>query len=1129
MLCASPPLRRATPAPRTKIGGPRHRRKLVDAADGVPSRSSLPSKASLDLSQPEPSVLPVEHFRIGEWLVYPKENLLTRGGERVAVEPRIMEVLEFLAYHAGTVVSSERLLAECWSDIAVGDNPVHKVIAYLRKALGDQAGTPRYIETIRKRGYRLIAPVTLPSGYRGPVAPVSSGWSQGSPFRGLDAFDVDASGIFFGRNAAVAALLRGLSGQWRNRCAFALLVGASGSGKTSLLRAGLIPRLASSGIDGANTVAIAQVPARGPGAMRLSAALAEALIGHMSPPLLLGENVDDWTASFEQSPERAVSRLAGRINAGGATGGAQAADPMLVVVIDQLEDFFPEGTDARQSAAQVQMLSLLARSGCVAVIAACRSSAYPALSDIAGLLALKHPDGHIDLAPPSAAEITEIIRRPAQMAALSFESGPTGRLDDVLRDAAAAHPQCLPLLQHTLQQLYERREEGGGLSFAAYRAIGGLDGALRQHAEHAIASVSPAAQDALPYLLGHLVRLSSSGEQVGCVAAAMERFGLAPQRELIDTLVRNRLLVGVVDQGKPAIVIAHEALLRAWPRAAGWLLESRDDLRLRARLSESAARWDSEGRRRDLLLPSGRLLDEARELSRRRGDLLDAPMSALIADSTRRESRRAWLRRGAIGSVCALAAIAIASGALAHLARAQADRDRLRAEGMVEYVLGDLTDRLEPLGRLDLMDEVAGRILKDLRAPGQQSADTRLNRSRVLRQIGKIRIARGDVASADGTIAESLALARQLAAEHPDTPPLLLNLGESSYWAGYLAFLRNDYDATQVHWNRYRSAAERASRLDPRDPRGWVESSYALNTLGTLSRKRERHAEALSLFQQSEAYKRKALRLDPDNVRLRADLADSMSWSAQTLGRLGRWPQAQAQYVRAIATIGEVRARAPQDAEWMHREAILRTRNAQILASLDRAGAARADYVAAETLLTKIGSDQPERSDWARDRLALHNSAGELELSAGRLDDARRHFGQADALVESLLRAQATVQDLPRLRLRAVLNRARLAHARADAAMARTGLEQVQALLDAMPVPAKLSQKDRVLRAEAAMLRGEIAAVADPARSRAALASAAQWLGESTNDDLDTASARRRLGLLLPADALAASSTSPVR
>ncbi|RRU08003.1 winged helix-turn-helix domain-containing protein, partial [Stenotrophomonas sp. 278] len=206
------------------------------------------------MNEHTPQVPAIEHFRVGDWIVYPKENALASDAGRVSVEPRAMETLEFLAYNAGTVVTPERLLVECGADLSLGDNPVQKAIAQLRKALGDSAVAPRYIETIRKRGYRLIAPVTLPAGYRGPVAQAAAPATPGSPFRGLDAFDSDDAHVFFGRSAAVDTLVQALEAQWQQKCAFVLLVGASGSGKSSLLNAGLIPRLAPPGVGALDVV-----------------------------------------------------------------------------------------------------------------------------------------------------------------------------------------------------------------------------------------------------------------------------------------------------------------------------------------------------------------------------------------------------------------------------------------------------------------------------------------------------------------------------------------------------------------------------------------------------------------------------------------------------------------------------------------------------------------------------------------------------------------------------------------------------------------------------------------------------------------------------------------------------------
>ncbi len=1041
-------------------------------------------------SQPGPSV---EHFRVGEWIVMPRENALVSDAGRVTVEPRAMETLEFLAYNAGTVVSPERLLVECGADVSLGDNPVQKAIAQLRKALGDSAIAPRYIETIRKRGYRLIAPVTLPAGYRGPVAPATPPATPGSPFRGLDAFDTDDASVFFGRGAAVDTLVQALEAQWQQRCTFVLLVGASGSGKSSLLNAGLIPRLAPPGVGVLDVVAIARVPGRGPGTRTLAAAVGDALVTTLQPALLDGHDVASWQALLQHTPERALQQLADRIRAAqGARSGTR--EPVLVLVIDQLDDFFPEDADPAQSAAAAALLAQLACSGHVAVVAACRSSAYPALANVPGLLALKQPSGHVDLAPPGPAEIAEIIRRPAQMAALTFDEGPDGRLDDVLRDSTVAQRHGLPLLQHTLQLLYEHRQDGGRLGFAAYTAIGGLEGALRQHAEKVVAALSPAARASLPSVLVHLVRYSANGEQISCVAAPLQVFQPGPERELVDALLRNRLLAGTAEDDAPAVQIAHETLLSAWPRAAQWVADNRDDLHLRERVHLAAQRWQQEDQRRDLLLPAGRLLDEARELLQRRPQLLDAASRTLVEASARREQRQRWVKRGAIGTVCTLAVVAVAGFGVAHHARLQAEQDRQRAAGLVEYMLGDLTDRLEQVGRLDLLDEVGTRIQHDLAGADARSHDTRLERSRVLRQLARIRVARGSVDDAAPLASESLALARQVVEEQPDSVDAQLNLGESHYWVGYLAFLRSDTAGALQHWNAYRQATERATVLQPDDSKAWLEASYALNNLGTLARGSEQNAQSLQLFQQSLQHKRRAQALNPDDVRLRADLADSLSWVASAHDRLGQWPQARTAYDEAVTVIAQVRQRAPQDAEWKHREAVLHTLRGQILSSLGEREQAHADLRVATTLLDQIGDAQPERSDWARDRSVTHRTAGELALDVADLPAASAHFATADRLLAALLESGADVRELPRLKIRAALGAARLAHATGAAATAAQRLAQAQGYLDEMPATEKPSRRERLLRAETSVLRAELDA-SHPGTHAEQLRQAALWLG----------------------------------
>ncbi|NEL40774.1 MAG: AAA family ATPase, partial [Xanthomonas perforans] len=199
----------------------------------------------------------VPRFRLGPLLVEPERLALIDDGQTIALEPRMMEVLIALAERAGEVVSAEQLLIEVWHGSFYGDNPVHKTIAQLRRKLGDDSRQPRYIETIRKRGYRLLPKVVFPDDYRGAVMGTQV-WGHGSPYVGLQAFDPAHAEVFFGRSHAIAQVLGAMRAQLHSQRGLVLVSGASGCGKTSLLRAGVVPLLAQpGGLDGLEAIAVA--------------------------------------------------------------------------------------------------------------------------------------------------------------------------------------------------------------------------------------------------------------------------------------------------------------------------------------------------------------------------------------------------------------------------------------------------------------------------------------------------------------------------------------------------------------------------------------------------------------------------------------------------------------------------------------------------------------------------------------------------------------------------------------------------------------------------------------------------------------------------------------------------------
>jgi DNA-binding winged helix-turn-helix (wHTH) protein len=168
-------------------------------------------------------------FHVGDWLVEPEQSRLVRGREMAKLDPKAVQVLSFLADHPNEVVTKEQIIGSVWDGAFVSDEVLTTAIWGLRKALGDDAKEPRYIQTIPRRGYRLIAPVERATAQ-------SSRKREPSPYPGLASFSQRDATFFFGREEEVETLWTKI--HERNLLG---LIGPSGAGKSSLLRAGLIP------------------------------------------------------------------------------------------------------------------------------------------------------------------------------------------------------------------------------------------------------------------------------------------------------------------------------------------------------------------------------------------------------------------------------------------------------------------------------------------------------------------------------------------------------------------------------------------------------------------------------------------------------------------------------------------------------------------------------------------------------------------------------------------------------------------------------------------------------------------------------------------------------------------------
>ncbi|MGW4085991.1 nSTAND1 domain-containing NTPase [Streptomyces sp. NPDC004822] len=501
------------------------------------------------------------------------------------------------------------------------------------------------------------------------------------PFRGLDRFETEHARYFHGREDEAAKLVRALESR-----PVTVLVGPSGSGKSSLLRAGLVTALRDQGTPWALRVPEPADPAGGAAEDDADAWVAEAVtaIWHTAVPdgaarRARFDAVREACAGSDADRRALRGRLDDELGARGA-----------VLLLDQFEEY---ATTTPQGALRAfRMLSALARApdpargGGLRVALTARSATLEALT--AADTSSRLGDAVLFLAPMTAQALTRAVEEPVRaVPGLRLEEGLAGRL---VADAVD-EPGCLPLLQFALTRLWQRRE-AHTMTHAAYERSGGVVKALAEYANDALRACLDAtgtSKDTARRLFQQLARPDGQG---GFSRRAVPTRHLEPeQAALAQALARSRLLVwDVVEHpGPPAgtrpagtVQVVHEALLWKWERLAGWLAEGAEFREWQDRTARDAAEWDGGGRP-DGLLPHGVRLGQGLRWLAERPDDLTALERAYLEAGRRRQRRglrRLW---GVTALVTVLAVLASTLAVITYRAR-QDDLRQLRTAAAAE-------------------------------------------------------------------------------------------------------------------------------------------------------------------------------------------------------------------------------------------------------------------------------------------------------------------------------------------------------------------------------------------------------------------------------------------------------------
>ncbi len=456
------------------------------------------------------------------------------------------------------------------------------------------------------------------------------------PYRGLEAFDEEDARFFVGREQATARLIAKLRD---NR--FLAVLGASGSGKSSLVRAGLLPALRR---DPTPWTICTVTPGAAPSAA-LAAEL-ERAIGEAAPSR---QALLDDPCALDQAVERMA---AGR-----------GPDARLLLVVDQFEEIFSLDGGVRERRALIDNLVHAATipGGRTTVVVAMRSDFYARCAEHRELRALVAEHQFL-VGALRPTELRRAIEEPAALAGLTVEGGLVRRIVSDVAD----EPGALPLLEHLLLELWSRRR-GTYLTLEAYEVSGGVGGALAKRA-NAVYHGFDARQQAITRRV--LLRLTQPGEGTEDTRrrAEIAELSLSPDdraevQEVLAAMSAARLLTLGTDAatGAPVVEVTHEALIRGWPELKGWIEEDREQLRLHRRLTEATSEWLGADRDEALLLRGSRLAAwQDRDLA----DLNDHEREFLSASRGRTEQDRLGRRRRLRMSFAGLALGVLVLGAL---------------------------------------------------------------------------------------------------------------------------------------------------------------------------------------------------------------------------------------------------------------------------------------------------------------------------------------------------------------------------------------------------------------------------------------------------------------------------------
>lgn len=490
-------------------------------------------------------------------------------------------------------------------------------------------------------------------------------------------------------------------------------------------------------------------------------------------------------------------------------------------------------------------------------------------------------------------------------------------------------------------------------------------------------------------------------------------------------------------------------------------------------------------------------------------------------DSLRRQRRMAGIAAASLTGMVVASALAVT----AIQARDEARDQRREAESLVGFMLGDLREKLEPVGRLDVLDSVGARALEYYTKQNKSglSDESLAQRSKALTLMGEIAQSRGDFTAALRLYHEAYAGTSEAVRRDPDDPQRLFDHAQNVFWIGYIDWQRGRLDRAEAAFRAYRQLADRMMSLEPQNPQWRLEGKYADSNLGILLHDQRRFAEASDAFQKSLSTVEALAASEPGNGDYQKALLEALAWLADARKGEGRLDEAMAHRERQLALLRNLMAVSPQDKEYARKAMTAHKALSSLLAARgDMAGAidhARRASAYADTLIRT----EPGNTEWMEHAAVSRIQLGSLLRVAGDYGNAQSAVGSGCEIANRLAARDRTVRYWNEdLQLSCLGERSRMAlatGASADAVrFARAAVALSEASRGKTPADAAIHRATAYLLAGNALSKAAQPAAARDAWRKAALSWPAgvtlepdhlAWQAQSLRASGDASGARR--------------------